>query len=431
VVRAQGTASVFARRRAAVLDAIGDAVAIFPSAPVFLRNNDVEHEYRQDSDLYWLTGFDEPRSVCVLDGRARTFTLFVRPRDATRETWDGSRAGVDGACSVFGADDAFAIEQWPERLPDFLARRRLYYRLGRDRTFDDRILSSLDAARSRARLGLAYPVEIVDPSTVVHEMRRRKDETEVAAMRRAAAITGDAHVAAMRMARAGRFEHEVEGLLRNVFRSGGAARCAYQPIVAGGRNATVLHYRKNAAELIPGSLLLIDAGCEYGFYASDVTRTFPVSGRFSTAQREVYELVLEAQMAAIAAAGPGKTVDEVHAAAVEVLTAGLHRLGVLSRDAEPDAYRRFYMHRTSHYLGMDVHDVGAYFVDGAARPLDPGVVITVEPGLYFGDDPSVPEAYRGIGVRIEDDVLVTDAGHDVLTAAIPKTVTDVELLTAS
>lgn len=250
-------------------------------------------------------------------------------------------------------------------------------------------------------------------------------------MRRAAAITGDAHVAAMRMARAGRFEHEVEGLLRNVFRSGGAARCAYPGIVAGGRNATVLHYRKNAAELIPGSLLLIDAGCEYGFYASDVTRTFPVSGRFSTAQRDVYELVLEAQMAAIAEARPGQDGRRGPRRGGRGAEGGPSPARRPARDAEPDAYRHFYMHRTSRCLGVDVHDVGAYFVDGAARPLDPGVVITVEPGLYSATTRPSPRRTAASAFEIEDDVLVTDAGHDVLTAAIPKTVTDVEFLTAS
>jgi Xaa-Pro aminopeptidase len=420
--------SVYAQRRREALDRMGPGVLVVPAAKVFVRNNDVEHEYRQDSDLHYLTGFDEPESVLVLreaDGHPEAI-LFVRPRDPEREVWDGYRAGVEGAVERFGIDVAHPIGELDQRLPDYLEDvRRLHYRLGRDRAFDEHVLRAIDAVRARARKGVHAPTEIVDPAAVVHEMRLRKGPEELALMRRAAEITGEAHRAAMVAARPGRFEYEVEAELERVFRARGSERPAYESIVGSGPNATILHYRSNDRRLEEGELLLIDAGCEYGYYASDVTRTFPVSGRFSEPQRAIYALVLRSQEAAIAAVKPGVTVDDVHDVALRVLVEGLIELGLLEGPLEArledGAYRAFYMHRTSHFLGMDVHDVGGYFVGKERRRLEPGMVITVEPGLYVGEQAGAPEAYRGIGVRIEDDVLVTPEGYENLTAHIAKT----------
>jgi Xaa-Pro aminopeptidase len=407
------------------------AVAVLPAAPVFLRNNDVEHEYRQDSDFFYLTGFDEPQSVLVVDALARKTTLFVRPRDRDREVWDGPRAGIDGAMKAYGADEAFEIGELDEKLPTILEnRRRVYYRLGRNRTFDDRLLAAIERVRGRQRTGATAPSEVADPAVILHEMRLSKSALEIETMRRAARITREAHELAMRRARPGMHEYEVEAMLVDTFRRHGSERPAYGSIVGSGPNACVLHYRKNDRRIEPGDLLLIDAGCEYGYYASDVTRTFPVGGTFSREQQAIYEVVLEAQTGGIAAVRPGTTLDAVHRLSVEVITRGLLRLGLISGSPEQiietETYKRFFMHRTSHWLGMDVHDVGAYFVEGQPRSLKPGIVLTVEPGIYIApDDSSVPPEWRGIGVRIEDDVVVTESNAEVLTAEIPKTVDEV------
>jgi Xaa-Pro aminopeptidase len=428
-------AETFARRRAAFFDAMSaaspSAVAVLPAAPVFVRNNDVDHEYRQDSDFFYLTGFDEPESVLVLDAKDRKVILFVRPRDRDREVWDGPRAGVEGAKQLFGADEAFVSSETDDKLPNYLQNhQRIYYRLGLNRRFDERLLGAIDRVRARHRTGATAPTEIVDPATILHEMRLRKAPAEVETMRTAARITREAHELAMRRARPGMREYEVEALLLDTFRRHGSERPAYGSIVGSGPNACVLHYRRNDRTIDPGELLLIDAGCEYGYYASDVTRTFPVGRDFSREQQAIYELVLEAQSEGIAATRPGTTLDAIHKLSVEVITRGLARLGLLQGEPEKliesDGYKRFFMHRTSHWLGMDVHDVGGYFEAGAPRKLEPGMVLTVEPGIYISpDDDTVPASWRGIGVRIEDDVLVTDSGQEVLTAGIPKSVDEV------
>ncbi|CAN5352553.1 Xaa-Pro aminopeptidase [soil metagenome] len=417
---------LYARRRALFMDAMSTrdeaSVAVLAAAPVYTRNNDVEHEYRQDSDLFYLTGFDEPGSVLVLSAKDKKTTLFVRPRDPEREIWDGPRAGIDGAKSVFGATDAFKISELADELPKLLSnQKRLYYRLGRDRVFDDKFLEALDATRRRGRTGVTWPTELVDPSTILHEMRLIKGSEDLEAMRAAASITRDAHMKAMAQARPGMFEYEVEALLLETFRRRGSERPAYGSIVGSGVNATVLHYRQNNRKMEEGDLLLIDAGCEFGYYASDVTRTFPISGKFTKEQEAIYQLVLDAQMASIEATKVGATIDEIHAVSVEVITKGLVALGLLQGEVkkliETEAYKPFYMHRTSHWLGMDVHDVGSYFVDGKPRKLEPGMVLTVEPGIYIGEGyDKVPKEYRGIGVRIEDDILVTADGPVNLTA---------------
>jgi Xaa-Pro aminopeptidase len=409
-------------------------VAVLPSAPVAIRNNDVEHEYRQDSDFYYLTGFVEPESVLVLatDHPDHRSVLFVRPRDPDREVWDGARAGVDGAVRDFGVDAAFPISELAQRLPDYLQNHeKLLYRLGKDRAFDEKMLAALDATRARSRRAISWPTQIVDTASLVHEMRLFKSKEEVSTMQRAAAITRDAHIAAMQLAKPGRYEYEVEAALRQVFRKNGSERPAYAPIVGSGPNATVLHYRQNDRRMDAGDLLLIDAGCEYGYYASDVTRTFPVSGKFSAPQEGIYRIVLDAQLAAIEATRPGATLEQIHDQALLVIIDGLIARGLLPDDrqkvVDEHLYRPFYMHRTSHWLGMDVHDVGAYFRDQKPRPLEAGMVITVEPGIYIGaGNALVPPEYRGIGVRIEDDVLVTEGGQLNLTADIPKSVSELE-----
>jgi Xaa-Pro aminopeptidase len=426
-------AKIFAERRQALLDSIGPGVVLLPSPPTFIRNNDVEHEYRQGSDLYYLSGFEEPDSVLVLSNTHPTHraVLFLRERDPDRETWDGPRLGVERAVAELGIDAAFPIRELEARLPDYLENtRRVHYRLGLDRGFDERFLRALDVVRVRARRGVECPSEIIDPGASVHEMRLRKSAAEISVMRKAGAITREAHIAAMRAALPGRYEYEVEAELLRVFRSHGSERPAYGSIVGSGPNATILHYRKNDRRLQAGDLLLIDAGAEYGLYASDVTRTFPVSGSFSLAQREIYELVLASQLAAIDAVKPGATIEGIHDAAVSVLVDGMLTLGLLRGSKqevmEKGDYRRFYMHRTSHWLGMDVHDVGRYHQNGVPRPLEPGFVLTIEPGLYIGQNADVHERYRGIGVRIEDDILVTSAGADNLTHDIPKQVGELE-----
>ena len=427
-----------ARRRAAFFDAMAssagdasDAVAVFPSAPVYTRNNDVEHDYRQDSDFFYLTGFDEPHSVLVMEGKERKATMFVRPRDPEREIWDGPRAGVDGVKSDFGADASFVVAELDAELPKLVQNhKRLYYRLGKDRPFDEKIIELVDRLRTRGRLGITAPTDVLDPGQILHEMRLYKHEADLEAMRRAAAITREAHVLAMGKTKPGMHEYEVEAILLDTFRRHGSERAAYGSIVGSGPNACILHYRANNRLMGSGELLLIDAGCEYGYYASDVTRTFPVSGKFSREQQAIYELVLEAQLASIAETKVGQTLEQIHRTSVEVITRGLVKLGLLAGEPEKlieeEAYKPFYMHRTSHWLGMDVHDVGPYFIDGKPRKLDAGMVLTVEPGIYIAKDyDKVPAEWRGIGVRIEDDILVTTAGPEDLTAGIPKTVDEV------
>jgi Xaa-Pro aminopeptidase len=428
----------FAARRARFLERIAPGVAVVPSAPTAIRNNDVEHEYRQDSDFYYLTGFDEPQSVLVLttEHPEHRTVVFVRKRDKERETWDGPRAGVEGAKELLGADAAFPIEELEQRLPDYLGDvRRLHYRLAIHPEFDQVVFRALEAVRRKARTGVVAPSEIVDLTRDLHEMRLCKSEAELETMSAAAAITRDAHARAMQVARPGGFEYQVEAEILRVFRAHGAERPAYGSIVGSGPNATILHHRRNDRQMRDGDLLLIDAGAEYGYYASDVTRTFPINGRFSPAQRAIYEIVLRAQLAAIEAVRPGVSYMDVHDRAVRVLTEGLVELGLIEGSAddaiEQGRYKPYYMHKTSHWLGMDVHDVGDYFSDKKPRKLEPGMVLTVEPGLYIAQDAQVDERYRGIGVRIEDDIAVTADGYRNLTADIPKDPGDLERVLAA
>jgi Xaa-Pro aminopeptidase len=427
---------LYPKRKNAFIEAINakgeDAVAVFASAPVFTRNNDVEHDYRQDSDLFYLTGFNEPGTVLVLDGKDKKTYMFVRPRDPERETWDGPRFGVDGVKEHFAADEAFTIDKLSEELPKlFQNRKRLFYRLGQNRPMDDKVLEAVDRSRARAKLGFSWPVEIFDPGTIIHEMRLFKSPDDLAAMKKAADITAEAHLRAMKSTKPGMHEFQVEAMLLETFRMHGSERPAYGSIVGSGNNATILHYRQNNRKMEDGELLLIDAGCEYDYYASDVTRTFPLNGKFSKQQQAIYELVLDAQEAGIDKTRKGSSLEKIHASCVDVITRGLVKLGILSGDPDTlikeEAYKPFFMHKTSHWLGMDVHDVGNYYLGGKARELEPGMVLTVEPGIYISKDcDKVAAEWRGIGVRIEDDILVTEGNPDNLTASIPKTVRELE-----
>ncbi len=413
-----------------------DSVAIIPGSLEATRSNDTHYRYRQSSDFFYLTGFDEPEAIAVIaPGREHEYTLFVRPRDPEREIWDGRRAGIEGARTHFGADEAFPISEFTEKLSDILnGAQTLYYRIGEGNTeLDQKIIGQLARMRSMGRRGISPPQAIIDTGAILHEMRLIKTEDEIALMQRAADIAAEAHREAMREARAGMKEYEIEALIEYVFRRNGASAPAYSSIVGGGANATILHYINNDAELRDGDLLLIDAGAEYQGYASDITRTFPVSGHFTDAQRDIYNLVLETQTACIEMTRPGVTIDELHEHSVKILTEGMVRLGLLDGEVdkliEEEKYKQFYMHRLGHFLGMDVHDVGRYHVEGESRRLESGMVITIEPGLYISaETKDIPEKYLGIGVRIEDDVLVTDGGHRVLTDKAPKEVAEIEKL---
>ncbi len=430
-----------ARRRARVVEALGAEgsrfLALLPNARVFPRNSDVEHPYRTNSDFAWLTGLDECESVAALTGDGPRFELFVRPRNAEREQWDGLRSGLEGAKARFGAHRARSIDDLDEGLVELLGNTDVVaWPMGRDASFDTRVLAALAKVRLKQRLKIDAPTRFVDLSCILHAMRWKKDPGEVALMRRAAAITARGHEAAMAAAVSGRSEFHLEAALAHAFREGGSRRDAYEPIVASGPNASILHYRENDRTLEAGDLVLIDAGCELDFYASDVTRTFPVSERFTEAQAAIYDLVLAAQEAAFAVIRPGATLDDVHFASLNVLGQGLLNLGILhgtlAAVLEQDLHKPFTVHRTSHWLGLDVHDAGIYYRRGEAVRLEEGCVLTVEPGLYFRpDDARVDEKYRGIGVRIEDDLLVTGTGYENLTAAIPKGRRAIETLRAA
>jgi Xaa-Pro aminopeptidase len=409
----------------------GGGVMLLPAAEEKTRNSDNEYLFRQDSDFAYVTGFDEPTGCALVfaDGR---YVLFVRPKDPDREIWTGRRAGVEGARAVYGATEAYPVSDLDARLGTLVdGAGTVWFRLGAEAAWDARLGRVLNDLRARARTGAVAPQRIVDPGAVLHEMRLFKGDAEVAALRKAAEITAEAHLSAMRDGQPGRREYQVQAEIEYAFRRRGGTGPGYGTIVAAGANSTILHYRAGSDELRDGEVCLVDAGGEYGFYTADVTRTFPVSGSFTKAQREAYELVLAAQEMSIAATKPGATVDEIHELVVRELTEGMVRLGLLQGDpAERIAdksYRKYYMHRTSHWLGMDVHDVGAYYVAGKSRPLEPGMVLTVEPGLYIAaDDAGAPEALRGVGIRIEDDILVTADGHVNLTASTPKAPDEVE-----
>jgi Xaa-Pro aminopeptidase len=465
----------FIDRRQRFADAIGDGLAIIPAAREMARNSDVHYEFRQDSDFFFLTGFDEPDAVAVFNPShaKERYVLFVRPRDRETEIWTGRRAGVEGAIATYGADAAYPVDQLDQKLREYAVDRpALFYRLGTP-AFDARVTRLLGELRAMQRRGHHAPGRVEDPSPIIHEMRLHRSLAELARQRRACELSRDGHIEAMRYARPGMYEYQVQAAMEFVFREGGSPRNGYPSIVASGPNACILHYSDNTRQMQDGDLLLIDAAAEYGYHSSDITRTFPVNGRFTAPQRAIYEVVLRAQLAGIAAATPGARYDVMHEAARRVLAEGLVDLGLLPRGLEDSLamhhYREFYMHGTGHWLGMDVHDVGDYRIRGESRMLDPGMVFTVEPGLYFDPDRDevtfhlrefsepemwerrdrlgiaaakkieddekakaktvthrVPLEFRGIGVRIEDDIVMTAAGTEVLTAGTPKTIEEVE-----
>lgn len=425
----------FAKRRRQLMRMVGDdGIAIISAAPVRVRSRDVEYRYRQDSDFYYLTGFAEPASVAVLaPGRdSGEFVLFCRERDEVKEKWDGSMAGPDGAVERFGADDAFPIDDIDDILPGIMeTRNRVYYTMGAYPEFDAHIADWVNSLRSRESSGIHTPHEFVALDHILHDMRLYKSRAEISTMRRAAKIAVDAHHRAMSRVQPGMFEYEVEAEYVHEFRRQKSS-VSYNPIVGSGRNACTLHYTDNDGVLNDGDLLLVDAGCEYDYYASDITRTYPVNGKFSPEQRAVYEIVLEAQLAAIEKTVVGNHWDEPHDAAVRVITRGLKKLGLLdgtlSRLIKESAYRRFFMHKTGHWLGMDVHDVGDYRVGDEWRLLESGMVTTVEPGIYIGADRDIPKRWRNIGIRIEDDVAISKNGPDVLSKGLAKEPDEIEKL---
>ena len=421
----------YAERRERVLSALGDGVAVIPSAQIVLRNNDTEFEFRQDSDFFYLTGFDEPDAVLVLAPQhEQRVSLFLRERDRTMETWNGHRVGVERAPETLGVDAAHAIGDLAKSLPPYLYGARTLYYNGNGFARSE-IAAAIESAREHNRRSGRTPDSVVDPSAILHGMRVFKRPEEIATMRRAGVITAKAHVSAMRLTQPGLREYDIQAVLEYEFRRGGAQRTAYQSIVAAGDNATILHYRENRDEMRDGQLLLVDAGCELDYYSSDVTRTWPVNGRFSPEQRAIYEIVLAAQHAAIAEVRPGNSQRAFHDAAVKVITQGLIDLGILTGSAdeviEKELYKEYYMHGTGHWLGMDTHDVGRYR-DEHDNPLTlmPGMVTTVEPGIYIARDAKCDAKWHGIGVRIEDDLLVTNDGHENLTEDAPKTIADIE-----
>ena len=427
----------FARRRKNLMGMMDKhTIAIIPGAREVTRSRDTEYPFRQNSDLFYLTGFEEPDAVLVLvPGRRQgQVVLFCRERDPDMELWNGYRLGPEGAVAYLGVDDAFPIDDLDEILPGLIeGTQRIYYSMGHDDLFDQRVMGWVNQIRKLVRTGAAPPADFTDLAFLLHEQRLIKSAAEVRVMRKAGEISAAAHVRAMQECQPGRYEYHLEAAIQHTFAEHGARFPAYNSIVGSGANACVLHYTENASKMRAGDLVLIDAGCEYQGYAADITRTFPVSGQFSTEQRAIYDLVLEAQRAAIAKVRPGNTWNQPHDATVRVITRGLIKLGLLrGKERElikAEAYRDFYMHRAGHWLGLDVHDVGEYRVDGRWRQLEPGMVLTIEPGIYIAaDNTKVPKRWRGIGVRIEDDVVVTEQGCDVLTGDVPKRADEIEAL---
>jgi Xaa-Pro aminopeptidase len=429
----------FARRRRELMELMGtNSIAILPSASEIVRSRDTDYPFRQDSDFHYLTGFPEPDAVLVLmPGREMgEYVMFCRDKDPKMETWHGRRFGPNGAKKSFGCNDAFPIDDIDDILPGLMeGRERIYYEFGNHREFDNHIMGWINVLRSQVKMGAQPPGELIDLNYILHDMRLIKSKAEQKVMQKVAEISADAHIAAMRVCQPGLNELRIESELKYQFANQGARFEAYSSIVAGGENACILHYIENSAELQDGDLLLIDAGAELEGYAADISRTFPINGKFSDVQKQAYEWVLKANLAGIAAAKPGNPWTAPHDAAVEVLTQGLVAMDILKGDVEQliadEAYKPFYMHKTGHWLGLDVHDVGDYLQDKDPRPLVEGMVLTVEPALYFAPKTkSLDKKWWGIGIRIEDDILITQKGNKVLTNKVPKTVEAIESLMA-
>jgi len=429
--------SEFKKRRAALMKTIGKGnIAIIASAPMQVRNRDVHYPYRQDSDFYYLTGFNEADALAVfIPGREQgEYILFCREFDETKALWEGAHAGLEGATKHYQADDSFPIDDLDEILPGMLENKaKVFYPMGKDSELDHKLLEWINHIRRQSRSGIMAPGELVSLEHVLHEMRLFKSPEEIKLMRRAADVSARAHVRAMKACKPGLYEYQVEGELVHEFVQDGLRAVAYQSIVAGGKNACVLHYTENKDKLKKGDLLLIDAGVECDHYAADITRTFPISGKFSEPQKLLYQLVLDAQAAALEQIRPGIAWNKAHEASVDVLTKGLVELGLLKgrvkKLIKDEKYKQFYMHRIGHWLGMDVHDVGDYKIKGEWRLLESGMVLTIEPGLYVpADCDTVDKQWRGIGIRIEDNVLVTEEGYEILTQGVPKAVEEIEAL---
>ena len=429
--------SEFKKRRKKLMQRVGKGnIALISSAAMRVRNRDVEYPFRQDSDFYYLTGFNEPDAMAVfIPGREQgEYILFCREFDEKKALWEGAHAGLEGATKHYDADDSFPITDLAEILPGMLENKtKVFYPMGRDLELDHNLLDWINHIRSQSRSGIVAPIELVSLEHILHEMRLFKSQEELKLMRRAASVSAKAHIKAMQNCKAGLYEYQVEAQLVYHFANEGLRSVAYPSIVAGGKNACTLHYTANKDKLKQGDLLLIDAGAECDHYAADITRTFPISGKFSEPQALLYQLVLDAQIAALAHIKPKAPWNAAHDASVEVLTKGLVKLGLLkgrvAKLIKDEKYKQFYMHRIGHWLGMDVHDVGSYKINQQWRLLESGMVLTVEPGLYIPVDcKSVQEKWRGIGIRIEDDVLVTKTGHEVLTHAVPKTIADIEAI---
>jgi len=433
------TKTEFARRREQLMDMMEpNSIAILPSAPERIRSRDTEHHFRQDSDLLYLSGFEEPQSVIALiPGREHgEFVMFVRERNPEREIWDGYRAGPEGACEEYAADDAFPIDDIDDILPGLLeGRQRVYYAMGKDNDFDKQVMEWINTIRAKVRSGATPPGEFLDLSHLLHDMRLFKSAAEIRVMKEAGEISAAAHVRAMNACKPGVMEYQLEADILHEFHHKGARFPAYNTIVGAGKNGCILHYIENSAAIKNGDLVLIDAGCELDYYAADITRTFPANGKFSNEQKILYNICLDAQLAAIAVAKPGNHWNDPHEATVNVIVKGLLEIGLLEGSFDEvianESYKEFYMHRAGHWLGMDVHDVGDYKVGGEWRLLEPGMVMTVEPGIYVApDNERVAKKWRGIGIRIEDDVVITKDGNEVLTKDVPKTVAEIEKLMA-
>jgi Xaa-Pro aminopeptidase len=415
-----------------------NSLAVIPSADIHLRNRDADFPFRQSSDFFYLTGFTEDAACLVLQKKAgaNAAFLFCQAKVKEMEIWTGYRLGPAAAVDKLGLSGAFPIKELDEKLPELMADcDQVYATWGSEQAWDIRLIEAIEKVKLKARTGVQAPTAMQAIEPLLHELRLIKDAAEIDVMAKAASISAHAHMAAMKQVKPGMFEYQLEGTIRHYCADQGSRFDAYSSIVGSGENACILHYTHNDQEIKDGDLILIDAGCEVNHYASDITRTFPANGRFSLEQKALYQVVLDSQFAAIDAVKPGNHFNHPHEAALQVLTEGLVSLGLLTGDVEElikkEAYKPFYMHRTSHWLGMDVHDVGAYKVDGQWRELQAGMVLTIEPGLYVApDDESVDEKWRGIGIRIEDDVLVTDTDHRVLSAEVPKTVEEIELLMA-
>ncbi|NEQ14669.1 MAG: M24 family metallopeptidase [Moorea sp. SIO3E2] len=430
----------YKERREQLMSKIGNGTAIFRSAPVAIMHNTVEYNFRQDSDFFYLTGFNEPEAVIVLapHHEEHRFVLFVQPKEPEKEVWTGYRTGVEAAKEQFGADETYPITELNEKLPQYLKKAdRIYYHLGRDKPFNDTILKHWQRLMGLYPKNGTGPMALESTNLILYGMRRVKSTTELKLMRQAVEISVDAHNHARAFTQPGRYEYEVQAELEHDFRRRGAIGPAYPSIVASGANSCILHYTENNRQMQDGDLLLIDAGCSYGYYNADITRTFPVGGKFTPEQKILYELVLKAQLNAIAQVKPGNPFNQFHDTAVKILVEGLIDLGLLAGDSEEiikeEKYKHIYMHRTGHWLGLDVHDSGGYKQGENWHIFQPGNVVTVEPGLYIGPDteplegqPAIDQRWRGIGIRIEDDVLVTESGNEVLTAGVPKSVEELE-----